>query len=153
MRPPPPERAGDLLTERCAMTTIRSKPEQQQQQQYSGRIPNPIKGVRPQRPKRRDALAPDVQVASAAGTHPNFGYRGGPIINTPQVFALFVGNWSSAANQTRATRLQQFVTDLLNSRYMNILSQYGCGTNGTVVKSVFVPSSNQNLSGSDVTNV
>jgi PAN domain len=57
-----------------------------------------------------------------------------------QVFALFVGDWGSSANQTRATRLQQFVGDMLNSEYMDILSQYGCGTSGSLVNSVFIPS-------------
>jgi hypothetical protein len=70
----------------------------------------------------------------------------------PQVYALFVGDWSSAANQNRATRLSQFVTDLLNSRYMNILSQYGCGTTGTLVNSVFIASGN-NLSDANVHNI
>jgi hypothetical protein len=70
----------------------------------------------------------------------------------PRCTRSFVGDWSSAANQNRATRLSQFVTDLLNSRYMNILSQYGCGTTGTLVNSVFIASGN-NLSATDIHNI
>ena len=63
---------------------------------------------------------------------------------------LFVGDWSTAGNQTRASRLSQFVSDFLNSSYMNILSQYGCGTTGNVLNSVFVPAPNNNLSSTDI---
>jgi hypothetical protein len=81
---------------------------------------------------------------------PDFIYHGGPVINTPQVYILFVGDWSSAANKTQALRLSQFVSDFLNSSYMNILSQYGCGRTGKVRDSVFVPTPNNNLSGIDI---
>jgi hypothetical protein len=109
---------------------------------------NPMRGVHPQQ-KKVSVLAP----ASGTGNFPNFINHGGPVINTPQIYILFLGDWQSAANQNRASRLTQFVKDFLNSRYMNILSQYGCGTSGTVVNSVFVESSNQNLSGSDINNI
>lgn len=108
--------------------------------------------VSPKRPKRkvRLGLPADLAGTSATGSFPDFIYHGGPIINTPQMYAIFFGDWSSTANQNRATRLAQFVSDMLNSRYMNILSQYGCGTSGTLVKSVFVSSSDTDLSTSDV---
>src|SRR6185503_18385265 len=129
-------------------TTTRTKP---QDKPYSPSTTNRFKGVSPRRPKRRDALAPDLAgVTSATGTHPNFGYQGGPIINTPQVHALFVGDWASAANQARAARLQQFVSDMLNSRYMNILSQYGCGTSGSLAGSAFVAAPDADLSGAEI---
>src|SRR4051812_1695968 len=96
------------------------------------------------------SLPPDLSQASGTGTSPNFRYQGGPVINTPQVYLLFAGDWTSAANQTRATRLGQYVTDLLNSRYMNILSQYGCGTTGTLVNSVFVATPDNDLSNADI---
>jgi hypothetical protein len=63
---------------------------------------------------------------------------------------VFVGNWSSSADQTRATNLKQFVSDMLNSNYMNILSQYGCGTSGSVVSSPTVPSPDNDLSTDDI---
>lgn len=90
---------------------------------------------------------------SGPGSSPDFLYRGGPIINNPQVHAVFLGDWTSAANQTRATRLQQFVTDLLNSTYMNILSQYGCGSTGTLVNSVTIADSTNSLNDSDLQTV
>jgi hypothetical protein len=87
---------------------------------------------------------------AGGGAFPNFTFHGGPIVNKPQVYALFVGNWSSAASQNRATRLQQFISDLLDSNYMNILSQYGCGSSGSLVKSIFVPSPGSSLSTADI---
>jgi len=126
-----------------------------------------IKGVSPQMPekkaprilgvephKRKRAVPPDLQIAaSGTGSVADFIYNGGPIINTPQVYAIFLGDWSSAANQTRATRLGQFIQDLLNSQYMNILSQYGCGSTGTLANSVFIASSDHDLSGADINNI
>ena len=82
-------------------------------------------------PVEAEILQLGLMLASGTGNFPNFIYRGGPVINTPQVFALFVGDWSSTANQNRATRLGQFLTDMMNSQYMNMLAQYGCGSSGT----------------------
>ena len=36
---------------------------------------------------------------------------------------------------------------------MNILSQYGCGTTGTLANSVFIPSSDHDLSATDIKNI
>jgi hypothetical protein len=88
---------------------------------------------------------------AGAGTFPNFLYQGGPVINTPEVYIAFVGDWSGTANQNRATRLSQFVADLMNSSYMNILSQYGCGSTGTVKNSIFLPNSTSPLTHADLT--
>jgi hypothetical protein len=109
-----------------------------------------LKGVQPQKAPKK---VPDLTAASGTGNHPDFIYNGGPVINTPQMYILFVGDWSSTANQNRATRLSQFVTDMLNSRYMNILSQYGCGTTGNVLNSLFVAKPDNNLSGQDIRNI
>jgi hypothetical protein len=87
------------------------------------------------------------------GLFPRFAYHGGPVIDTPQVSALFVGDWSSPAQQSRAERLGQFVRDLLNSRYMNILSQYGCGTSGSLVGSAFVAAPDNDLSAGEIRNL
>jgi hypothetical protein len=92
-------------------------------------------------------------MGSGPGTFPNFAYHGGRVIHEPQVFTLFLGDWSSAANQTRANRLNQFVTDLMNSDYMNMLAQYGCGSTGTLVNSLFIASSDHNLNRSDIESV
>lgn len=110
----------------------------------------PLKGVQPHQP---GAKAAQLAAVSGTGMFPNFISHGGPVITTPNVYILFFGDWSSAVNQERATRLGQFITDLLKSPYMNILSQYGCGTSGTVRNSVFIPSSENNLSASDVHNI
>jgi hypothetical protein len=39
---------------------------------------------------------------------------------------------------------------LLKTRYMNILSQYGCGTTGTVAGPVFIESTDNQLSAKDI---
>ena len=104
-------------------------------------------------PHAEFALKGGAGGASGAGTFSDFIYNGGPVINNPQVFACFVGDWSSTANQNRAARLGQFLTDLMSSTYMNILSQYGCGSSGTLVNSVFISSSDHDLSATDIQNI
>src|SRR5580692_6302999 len=92
-------------------------------------------------------LPADVAGAGPAGANPRpgFRYHGGAVVLDPQVFAVYVGDWSGAANQARADRLNQYLTDLVASPYMNILSQYGCGTAGTFVGSALVANANHNL--------
>jgi hypothetical protein len=92
-------------------------------------------------------LPGDVTAAGPAGAtpHPRFVYHGGAVVLDPRVFALYVGDWSAAANQARAVRLNQFLTDLASGPYMNILSQYGCGTGGSFIGSAFVANTHQNL--------
>src|SRR6185437_6867056 len=87
--------------------------------------------------------------AAGPGAEQDFVYRGGPVIHNPQVHPVFLGDWSSAADQTRATRLQQFLTDLLASSYMNILSQYGCGTSGNVFAGTFISDTDTTLNDTD----
>lgn len=59
---------------------------------------------------------------------PGFIYNGGSVITAPNVYTSFWGKlWSDAAHQAAAQRLNQFVQDLLNSKFMNVLSQYGAG--------------------------
>jgi hypothetical protein len=105
------------------------------QESRSGGANVRMKGVSP---KPGAGKAPATPFAGA-GQVPDFTYSGGPVIETPQVSVLFVGDWSSSADQTRATNLKQFVSDMLNSSYMNILSQYGCGSSGSLVGSATVP--------------
>ena len=102
---------------------------------------------------RRAGKPPDEAGLSGPGAFSDFIYNGGPVINTPQVHILFVGDWSSTANQNRLGRLTQFVSDLLSSRYMNILTQYGCGTNGTVASTTTVAAPNSSLSATDIHNL
>jgi len=64
----------------------------------------------------------------AAGSFPNFTYNGGPVIASPQVFSSYWGSlWSDAAHQQRMQTLDQYLTDLVGSPFMNVLSQYGVG--------------------------
>src|SRR5262245_31011790 len=77
----------------------------------------------------------------AAAANPGFRWHGGPIVSRPQVFSSFWGQtWSKPANKQRADRLNQYLKDLLKSKYMNILTQYGIGGigAGTFVKSSFI---------------
>jgi hypothetical protein len=89
----------------------------------------------------------DVTTAggAAANPHPGFRYHGGAVVLDPQVFAVYVGDWSGATNQARAARLNQYLIDLVGSPYMNILSQYGCGTAGSFLGSAFVANATANL--------
>jgi hypothetical protein len=78
-----------------------------------------------------------------AAANPKFSWHGGPIVANPQVFSSFWGpTWTKPANQKRATRLNQYLKDLLQSKYMNILTQYGvgqgAGAGGSFIKSTFV---------------
>jgi hypothetical protein len=76
---------------------------------------------------------------AAGAAHSDFVYNGGAVIRSPQVYTTFWGpRWSDAAHAPRADRMSQFLRDLLNSDYMNVLSQYGVGA-GAFVASTFVP--------------
>jgi len=110
-----------------------------------------LRGVGGERTKFK--LPEDVATAgggAAADPHPQFLYHGGPVVLDPRVFAMFVGDWSSPANQARSTRLIQYLKDLVVSSYMNILSQYGCGTAGSFIGSAFVANSDHNMSEKDI---
>ncbi len=111
------------------------------------------KGVSPRRAKRKIPLGGVPSIGSGPGNFPGFVYHGGPIINTPQVFSVFLGDWTSTTNQNRASRLSQFLNDLMNSDYMNMLAQYGCGASGTVVNSVFIASTDHDLNRADIESV
>jgi hypothetical protein len=79
----------------------------------------------------------------AAAASPSFRWHGGPVVSRPQVFSSFWGQtWSKPANKQRANRLNQYLKDLLQSKYMNILTQYGvgagAGAGGAFVKSTFI---------------
>jgi hypothetical protein len=84
-------------------------------------------------------------IATGPGADPNLLYQGGPIVVNPQVHAIYLGDWTSAANQGRITQLNQFITDFLNSSYMDVLSQYGIGTSGTFVNSITVADTSNSL--------
>jgi len=93
---------------------------------------------------------PAASGGSGAGSFPGFIYNGGPVVHNPQVYTVFLGDWSSAANQGRITRLNQFISDLMNSDYMNMLAQYGCGSTGTFVNHIEVANSSTSFNDSDL---
>jgi hypothetical protein len=103
---------------------------------------------------RRPPLA-----AAQAGqpAYPGFVYNGGPVISRPVVYTSFWGAlWSDAAHQTAAQRLSQFIEDLLNSTFMNILSQYGVGTgagSGSFGAASFVVNAPNPLTDADIQNL
>ncbi|MGI8802983.1 MAG: hypothetical protein ACR2KV_12545 [Solirubrobacteraceae bacterium] len=66
--------------------------------------------------------------AGAAQLDANFAYRGGWVLNSPDVFLSFWGgSWGDKAHATPRANLIQYIQDLVASDYMNILSQYGVG--------------------------
>jgi hypothetical protein len=76
--------------------------------------------------------------ATGPGTFPDLLYEGGPVIANPQVYAVYLGDWTGTSNQNRITQLNQFISDFLSSSYMDVLSQYGIGTSGNFVNSVII---------------
>lgn len=87
---------------------------------------------------------------SGPGSFPDFIYNGGPVVTDPQMHMIYLGDWSATSAQTRATHLDTFIGDLMNSPFMNNLAQYGCGSSGTFAGSVFIANSNNNLLDSDL---
>lgn len=129
--------------ERSSTTPTRPRPSPPKKRVRHGVVPAELR-------KRRIDLGELTLGAAGPGAEQDFVYRGGPVIHNPQVHPVFLGDWSSAANQTRATRLQQFLADLLASSYMNILSQYGCGTGGNVLAGTFISDTDTTLNDSDL---
>ena len=95
-------------------------------------------------------------MAAPAGkpAFPGFIYNGGPIIASPVLFTSFWGAlWSDPVLQTTAQRLNQFAQDLLNSNFMNVLSQYGVGSgngSGSFGKASFVGNVPNQLTDGDI---
>src|SRR6266851_6726618 len=84
---------------------------------------------RPNAPAVRDLqeVTKPISPINKAVAFPGFVNHGGLVVATPLVYASFWGSlWTSdAAHLTRAARLTQFLTDLVASQYLNVLSQYG----------------------------
>ncbi len=98
------------------------------------------------------------EAAVSAGAFPGFVYNGGPVISSPQVYTSFWGAlWSDADHQQQAARLNQFHADLLQSNFMNVLSQYGVGNGagaaGAFVGATFMPEVPNALVDADVHNL
>jgi len=98
---------------------------------------------RPHAPAIRGARTRKGAGKKQAGKFPNFAWQGGPVIVNPEVHTSFWGAlWSDASHQARAQRLNQYHRDLLQSGFMNVLSQYGVGQGagkaGTFAGSTFI---------------
>jgi hypothetical protein len=85
-----------------------------------------------------------------AAANPGFAWHGGPVVARPRLMSSFWGpTWSSPANKARAGRLNQYLKDLLQSKYMNILTQYGVGA-GVFVRSSFVANVSNELTDTSI---
>jgi hypothetical protein len=96
-------------------------------------------------------------VPVAAGAFPGFVYNGGPVVTCPFVYTSFWGSqWGELDHLVEAGRLSQFCDDLVNSDFMNILSQYGVGTgngSGLFMQASFVHNVPNQLADSDIHNI
>lgn len=106
-------------------------------------------GVSPRKGRRRIEVL-EKSKAGGPEAHPKFRFHDGSVIANPQITLAFWGDWSDADHRKRAERLQTFVSDLLASNYMNILSQYGVGNGagdaGEVIDAVFANDGASSLS-------
>jgi hypothetical protein len=105
---------------------------------------------------RRSTSGPGT--GATAHSHADFVYNDGPVITCPFVYTSFWGSlWlTDAAHTQQAGRLTQFCTDLVNSTYMNVLSQYGVGSgrgSGLFLQASFIDNVPANLTDSDVHSV
>lgn len=118
--------------------------------QTTGRTPKfPRGGVHPMKKKGavigvKLPVVPKKEAAPTPGAFPGFTSNGGPVISSPIVYTSFWGlNWQAdASHQQLSSQISQYHADLLQSNFMNMLSQYGVGTgagSGTVVNpAIFV---------------
>jgi hypothetical protein len=100
------------------------------------------------------AKAPAGPVSPAAPAHGDFVYNGGPVIANPILYPTFWGSlWPDATHQAQSQRLVQFLKDLINSDWMNILTQYGVGSGnggGQVMNPSFISSIPANVSDAQI---
>jgi hypothetical protein len=93
-------------------------------------------------------------VPVAAGAFPGFVYNGGPVVSCPFIYTSFWGSlWGNLDHVEEAGRLSQFCDDLVNSDFMNILSQYGVGTgrgSGLFMQASFLHSVPNQLTDGDI---
>jgi hypothetical protein len=94
-------------------------------------------------------------IAPAAGAFPDFIYNGGPVVTCPFIYTSFWGSlWLSDPGHIEAAgRLTQFQQDLVNSDFMNVLSQYGVGTgngSGLFMQASFVSNVPNQLTDADI---
>ena len=128
------------MRRRASEGAVRAATRRTKRKTWGGVSPIPhapsIRGVRL---SRKRAPAPPT-----AAKFPSFVYNGGPVIASPQVYTSFWGPlWTrDQAHKSRADRLSRFHADLLQSGFMNVLSQYGvghgAGAAGAFVRATFI---------------
>ena len=81
-------------------------------------------------PKPAHEGAAAGRAVPAAPAHSDFVWNGGPVLSCPMMYATFWGSsWTSTpSGLAEAARLSQFLQDIANSQFMNVLSQYGVGS-------------------------
>lgn len=94
----------------------------------------------------------------AAPAHADFIWNGGPVLTCPMMYATFWGSsWTKTpAGLAEAARLTQFLQDLVNSQFMNVLSQYGVGSGpgtGLFMQASFIQNVPANISDTDIHNI
>jgi hypothetical protein len=102
-----------------------------------------------------DLLSAVVAAAAPAGVaQPDFVNHGGPVIANPNVFTSFWGDaWTNDADHVnRVKRLNQFCQDLVNSPFMNVLTQYGVGAPGVFNNASFIGGVSGTLTDGDIQN-
>ncbi len=91
-----------------------------------------------------DGVAAPRSSGTPSVAYPGFTYHGGPVLACPIVLTSFWGSlWrEDETHRQRARDLSQFHADLLQSAFMNVLSQYGvgfgAGTAGAFVRATYL---------------
>ena len=90
-----------------------------------------------------EAVRKPSGTAPTAGAFPGFNYQGGPVVACPWVYTSFWGPlWlQDPAHLMSAGQFNQYHADLLQSGFMNVLSQYGVGWgagSGAFIQASFV---------------
>jgi hypothetical protein len=82
--------------------------------------------------KQRKATRPTLEMLEDRCT-PAFGFQGGAVIAHAQVVPLFLGSyWSTTAGMQSAAQINTYLSSLLNSSFMDQLTQYGVGRGALV---------------------
>lgn len=117
-----------------------------------------VGGVAAPRPPHPGEGGRATMAGPAALAHPDFVYNGGPVITCPLIYVSFWGSlWlGDPGHIAQAGRLTQFCEDLVNSNYMNVLSQYGVGSgrgSGLFVQASFINNVPASITDTDVHNI
>ena len=94
----------------------------------------------------------------ASLAHNDFIWNGGPVLTCPLIYATFWGSsWTnSPSGLAEAARLTQFLQDLVQSQFMNVLSQYGVGNGpgtGLFLQASFITNVAASISDTDIHNI